>query len=190
MKKRKKNYLALQLRTHYRYLQFQKEGHSTSTEQLRIKRKLEKQKVHYLNHKSTKPPPWGENLSSFIIMAPTIERITFNHIFLIFSVPTQKMPRLLTTSASACNRLLKKAQLMGINTLALEMQDAQIAALQDIRKKWHISPAFSVEFIAYYMDRNERLKGMKEMLEKLLEENKILLEEQQILRTKYDEVII
>ncbi|XP_045469446.1 PHD finger protein 14 isoform X2 [Harmonia axyridis] len=162
VKKRKKNYLALQLRTHYRYLQFQKEGHSTSVEQLRIKRKLEKQKVHYLNHKSSKPLPW---------------------------VPTQKMPRLLTTSASACKRLLKKAQLMGIDTLALEMQDAQIAALQDIRKKWHISPAFSVEFIAYYMDRNDRLKGMKDTLEKLLEENKALLEEQQTLRTKYDELL-
>ncbi|XP_044756920.1 PHD finger protein 14 isoform X2 [Coccinella septempunctata] len=162
VKKRKKNYLALQLRTHCRFMQFQKEGHSTSAEQLRIKRKLERQKVHYSNQKSLKPPPW---------------------------VPTQKMPRLLTTSASACKRLLKKAQLMGIDTLALEMQDAQIAALQDIRKKWHISPAFSVEFIAYYMDRNDRLKGMKETLEKLLEENKVLLEEQQILRTKYDELL-
>ncbi|KAK9880980.1 hypothetical protein WA026_014330 [Henosepilachna vigintioctopunctata] len=162
VKKRKKNYLALQLRTHFRYMQFQKEGHSTSPEQLRIKRKLEKQKLHYLSHKSLKPPPW---------------------------VPTQKMPRLLTTSASACKRLLKKAQLMGIDTLALEMQDSQIAALQDIRKKWHIAPAFSVEFIAYYLDRNERLKSMKETLEKLLEENKVLLEEQQLLRNQYDEVL-
>ncbi|KAL3276919.1 hypothetical protein HHI36_012287 [Cryptolaemus montrouzieri] len=162
VKKRKKNYLALQLRTHSRLIEFQKEGHSTSVEQLRIKRKLEKQKLHYMSHKSLKPPPW---------------------------VPTQKMPRLLTTSASACRRLLKKAQLMGIDTLALEMQDAQIAALQDIRKKWHIAPAFSVEFIAYYLDRNDRLKSMKETLEKLLEENKILLHDQQTLRSKYDELL-
>lgn len=98
------------------------------------------------------------------------------------------MPRLLTTSASACRKLLKKAELMGIDTSALEMQEAQVAALVDIRKKWHIPPAFTVEFIAYYLDRNDRLKGMKDTLEKLLENNRSLLEEQQQLRARYDQV--
>lgn len=41
-------------------------------------------------------------------------------------VPTQKMPRLLTTSASACRRLILKAELMGIDTDALEFQEAQV----------------------------------------------------------------
>ncbi|XP_018579078.1 PHD finger protein 14 isoform X2 [Anoplophora glabripennis] len=162
VKKRKRNYLALQLRTHYRKYQFEQEGHKDTPEQVRIQRKLEKQKVHYLNHKALKPPPW---------------------------VPTQKMPRLLTTSASACRKLLRKAELMGINTLALEMQEAQAAALVDVRKKWHIPPAFTVEFIAYYLDRNDRLKEMKTTLEKLMEDNKNLLDEQQHLRVKYDEVL-
>jgi hypothetical protein len=100
------------------------------------------------------------------------------------------MPRLLTTSASACRKLLRKAELMGINTMVLEMQEAQTAALVDVRKKWHIPPAFTVEFIAYYLDRNDRLKGMKDTLEKLLDNNRHLLEEQQDLRVKYDEVIV
>ncbi|KRT80043.1 PHD finger motif containing protein, partial [Oryctes borbonicus] len=165
VKRRKRNYLALQLRTHYRRLQFEKEGHSETPEQLRIKRKLEKQKQHYLNLKTLKTPPW------------------------VLSVPTQKMPRLLTTSASACRKLLKKAELMGINTPALEMQETQIAALVDVRKKWHIPPAFTVEFIAYYLDRNDRLKGMKDALEKLLENNKTLLEEQKALRNRYDDML-
>lgn len=107
---------------------------------------------------------------------------------IIVLVPTQKMPRLLTTSASACRKLLRKAELMGIDTSALEMQEAQVAALVDIRKKWHIPPAFTVEFIAYYLDRNDRLKGMKDTLQKLLENNRNLLEEQQSLRAKYDQV--
>lgn len=107
---------------------------------------------------------------------------------MFFVVPTQKMPRLLTTSASACRKLLRKADLMGINTMVLEMQEAQAAALVDVRKKWHISPAFTVEFIAYYLDRNDRLKGMKDTLEKLLVANKELSEEQQTLRARYDEV--
>lgn len=99
------------------------------------------------------------------------------------------MPRLLTTSASACRKLLRKADLMGIDTSALEMQEAQVAALVDIRKKWHIPPAFTVEFIAYYLDRNDRLKGMKNTLEKHLETNRVLLEEQQVLRSKYDDLL-
>lgn len=52
------------------------------------------------------------------------------------------MPRLLTTSASACRRLLHKAEVMGIDTQALEIQEAHIASLVDIRKKWHIPAAF------------------------------------------------
>lgn len=104
-------------------------------------------------------------------------------------VPTQKMPRLLTTSASACRKLLRKAELMGIDTLALEMQETQVSALVDIRKKWHIPPAFTVEFIAYYLDRNDRLKGMKDTLEKLLDTNRNLLDDQQSLRTQYDQLL-
>lgn len=46
---------------------------------------------------------------------------------LLFLVPTQKMPRLLTTSASACRRLILKAELMGIDTDALEFQEAQVS---------------------------------------------------------------
>jgi hypothetical protein len=63
-------------------------------------------------------------------------------ILLLISVPTQKMPRLLTTSASAYRKLLRKAELMGIDAQALEIQEAQVAALVDVRKKWHIPPAF------------------------------------------------
>lgn len=99
------------------------------------------------------------------------------------------MPRLITTSASACLKLLRKAEQMGIDTTTLELHEAQLAALADIRKKWHIPPAFTVEFIAYYLDRNERLRDMKATLESLMDDNKTLLEEQQKLRAEYDEVI-
>ncbi|XP_050296490.1 PHD finger protein 14 isoform X2 [Anthonomus grandis grandis] len=162
VKRRKRNYLALQLRNEYRRIKFQKEGHMETPEQVRIQRKLAKQRVHYLEYKKKKNAPW---------------------------VPTQKMPRLITTSASACRKLLRKAEQMGIDTSELEMHDAQIATLADIRKKWHIPPAFTVEFIAYYLDRNERLRGMKATLEQFMEENKVLLDEQQKLRTQYDEVL-
>ena len=75
-------------------------------------------------------------------------------IFNFVTVPTQKMPRLLTTSASAYRKLLRKAELMGIDTQALEIQEAQVAALVDVRKKWHIPPAFRynlLHFKFYFM---------------------------------------
>lgn len=77
------------------------------------------------------------------------------------------MPRLLTTSASACRQLARKAELMDVDTTALEAQEAQVVALVDVRKKWHIAPAFSVEFIGYYLDRNLRMTSMKRRLQEL-----------------------
>ncbi|XP_065156996.1 PHD finger protein 14-like isoform X2 [Atheta coriaria] len=162
VKKRKRNYLAIQVRTHFRKLQFEAAGFTETPEQVRIQRKLQKKRMHYKALKLTRQQPW---------------------------VPTQKMPRLLTTSASACKKLIRKAELMGIDTPSLEMQEAQMAALVDIRKKWHIPPAFSVEFVAYYLDRNERLKSMKDSLEHLLDNNKVLLGEQTELRAKYDQLL-
>lgn len=61
VRRRKRNYLALQLRTHYRRLEFEQEGHADTPEQVRIQRKLKKQKEHYFSHKVLKAPPWGNN---------------------------------------------------------------------------------------------------------------------------------
>lgn len=65
-----------------------------------------------------------------------------------------------------------------------------MAALADVRKKWHIPPAFSVEFIGYYLDRITRLNEIKTSLQEQLESNKNLVEEQQKLRDDYDLVRI
>lgn len=140
----------------------QNKSEKSSLEQLRIERKLKKHKLKYIANKETRNDPW---------------------------VPTQKMPRLLNTSASACKKLITKSELMGIDTAAMEFQEAQMAALTDVRKKWHISPAFSVEFIGYYLDRTVRLKEIKQNLEEQIDSNKTLLDDQQKLRTKYDDMI-
>lgn len=65
VRRRRKNYLALQLRTHYRRLQFEQEGHSDTPEQLRIQRKLAKQREHYFGHKVLKAAPWGKKNTIF-----------------------------------------------------------------------------------------------------------------------------
>lgn len=59
VKKRKRNYLALQLRNHYRRVQLDNINKMADPEQQRIQKKLEKQRVHYLNLKTLKQPPWG-----------------------------------------------------------------------------------------------------------------------------------
>lgn len=99
------------------------------------------------------------------------------------------MPRLLSTSASACRKLMLKAELMDIDTAAIEFQEAQMAALADVRKKWHIPPAFSVEFIGYYLDRIARLRDIKTSLQQQTSLNQKLVDQQQQLRTAYDDQI-
>ncbi|KAH0554882.1 hypothetical protein KQX54_013616 [Cotesia glomerata] len=162
VRRRRRNWLALQIRAQYRQELLKQPGHLDTEEQRRIQRKLAKHRHKYLAHKASKQPPW---------------------------VPTQKMPRLLTTSASACRQLARKAELMGIETAALEAQEAQLVALVDVRKKWHIPPAFSVEFIGYYLDRNLRVISMKRKLQELLDVNTQLLTDQQRLDRRYDEVM-
>ncbi|XP_053689184.1 PHD finger protein 14 [Sabethes cyaneus] len=160
IKHRKRNYNAIKLKAQNRKLEQEASKlEKPSPEQVRIERKLAKHRKKYVAHKETKNPPW---------------------------VPTQKMPRLLTTSATACKKLLLKAELMGIDSAAMEFQEAQMTALADVRKKWHIPPAFSVEFIGYYLDRTVRLRDIKKNLQHQVTANKRLLEEQQRLREKYD----
>lgn len=130
--------------------------------QMRINRKLQKYQTKYANHKQSRPEPW---------------------------VPTQKMSRLITTSASACNRLLAKASLMEVDVDLLEQQDMQIQSITDIRKKWHITPAFSVEFVAYYIDRISRTKELKEQLSEMVSRNSTLTKEQGHLRSEYDTLL-
>lgn len=99
------------------------------------------------------------------------------------------MPRLLSTSASACRQLMHKADLMGVDTVAVEFQETQMAALADVRKKWHIPPAFSVEFIGYYLDRTTRLLEIKASLQRQSDRNRQLVDMQQQLRTEYDDLV-
>ena len=74
------------------------------------------------------------------------------------------MPRLLTTSASAVRRLRHKAVLMDIDVEGEEIRETQVASLADVPKKWHTPPAFSVEFIAYVIDRERRISQLREQV--------------------------
>lgn len=128
-------------------------------EKARVERKLSWHRQRYLTHRAERPAPW---------------------------VPTQKMPRLLSTSPWACRQLLKKAQLMGIS------QQSHLAAesMVDVRRKWHVPPAFSLEFVSYYLDRDNRVGTMRRHLDELLQQNAELQEQEQVLRQKYDKAVL
>lgn len=163
IRKRKRNYHTFRLNMEQK--QLEKQLHKMDDPcpaQMRINRKLQKYQQKYAAHKQARPAPW---------------------------VPTQKMSRLLTTSASACRRLLAKANVMDVDVELLERQEAQVAAITDIRKKWHIAPAFSVEFVAYYLDRISRTKELKEQLASMMTRNTTLTKEQDTLRTEYDSLL-
>ena len=160
IRKRKRNYHTFRL--HMEQKQQEKKQHKLDDPcpaQMRINRKLQKYQLKYAAHKQARPEPW---------------------------VPTQKMSRLLTTSASACRRLLAKANIMDMDVDLLERQEVQVASITDIRKKWHIAPAFSVEFVAYYLDRISRTKELKEELTSMMSRNSTLTKDQDSLRKEYD----
>ncbi|XP_065206479.1 PHD finger protein 14 isoform X2 [Planococcus citri] len=162
IKKRKRNWLALQLRTQKMATQKEQELVDETTSWKRNQRKLSKYQVKYVQLKTTRAPPW---------------------------VPLQKRPRLLTTSASACRALWNKSELMGIDIASYEDTEALITTIQEIPKKWNIPPAFSVEFIGYFLDRDARVNRLKKQLSYHAENKSRLTNEQQELQKKYDAMV-
>lgn len=151
-------------RRNYLALQSQaKEKHLSDSvvteEKARIDRKLAWHRDRYVAEKEKRPQPW---------------------------VPTQKMPRLLTTSPSACKKLIKKAELLGLSS---QTHMSGTDYNMDIRRKWHVPPAFSAEFVSYYLDRNVRMVSMQHRLDELLQQNSQLQEQEQGLRQNYEQLV-
>lgn len=60
VRRRRRNWLALQMRAQYRQQMLKQPNHLDTDEQRRIQRKLAKHRHKYLAHKSSRPPPWGK----------------------------------------------------------------------------------------------------------------------------------
>lgn len=125
IKHRKRNFNGLQLKLDHRLNeQVNKKMEQPSVAHQRIERKLKKHRNKYISNKQIKSEPWGKLKQGDTF---PLYYFGFNCFFFYkYLVPTQKMPRLLTTSASACRKLILKAELMGIDTAALEFQEAQV----------------------------------------------------------------
>ena len=104
-------------------------------------------------------------------------------------MPTQKMSRLLLTSSKAIRKLQRKAELHEWNVEAMEEEEANKQVVADIRKKWHVAPALTVEYFAYYHDRATRLKEMQENLAEAMNVNTRLKEEDDATVAKYKDLV-
>lgn len=98
----------------------------------------------------------------------------------------QRVGRSLMTSPSLIIRLTRKSELMGLDPKSafMSVQDEMEMA----RQKWHIPPAFNLEFVAYCIDRATRMVTMKKSNSDLMKQNAALKEKESALREKYNSI--
>uniref|UniRef100_A0A8D8SDC7 PHD finger protein 14 n=1 Tax=Cacopsylla melanoneura TaxID=428564 RepID=A0A8D8SDC7_9HEMI len=162
IKKRKRNFLSMTTRSALMRRQRELEARANEKTYVRIQRKLGKYKVKYVDMKSLRNPPW---------------------------VPTQKLARPITSSATLCRALYKKAGLMEVDTGAVAAAQSDLDTLADMNKKWHIPLAFNVEFVAYFLNRNSRLGKLSREQNTLAAENEKLQSEASRVQSNYDELV-
>jgi hypothetical protein len=95
-----------------------------------------------------------------------------------------RVSRMLLTSPSLIIRLTKKSELLGLDPSSafMTIQDEMEMA----RQKWHIPPAFNLEFVAYCQDRTTRMIAMNKKHKELINQNISLKKEEASLRQRYN----
>ncbi|KAL0962129.1 hypothetical protein UPYG_G00336090 [Umbra pygmaea] len=124
---KRKNYLALQ--SYCKVSLLDKEKQLAPEAQARITTRLQQYRAKAELSRNTRPQAW---------------------------VPREKLPRPLTSSASAIRKLMRKAELMGISTDIFPVDTSDISASVDGRRK-HKQPALTADFVNYYLERNMRM---------------------------------
>ncbi|XP_054619025.1 PHD finger protein 14 isoform X2 [Dunckerocampus dactyliophorus] len=124
---KRKNYLALQ--SYCKVSLQEREKQLTPEAQARITTRLQQYRTKAELSRNTRPQAW---------------------------VPREKLPRPLTSSASAIRKLMRKAELMGISTDIFPVDPSDTNATMDGRRK-HKQPALTADFVNYYLERNMRM---------------------------------
>ncbi|XP_036371615.1 PHD finger protein 14 isoform X2 [Megalops cyprinoides] len=124
---KRKNYLALQ--SYCKMSLQEREKQLTPEAQARISTRLQQYRAKAELSRNTRPQAW---------------------------VPREKLPRPLTSSASAIRKLMRKAELMGISTDIFPVDTSDTSASVDGRRK-HKQPALTADFVNYYLERNMRM---------------------------------
>ncbi|XP_043237459.1 proline-rich protein 36-like isoform X1 [Amphibalanus amphitrite] len=135
---------------------YQRGEHPHKMEPARLQRKLGRVQQKYRDTALTRKPKW---------------------------TPSMKLPRPVASSPYLLRCLQRRAALMGVD---LE-QENQAAAAQvtDVSRKWHLPPAFSMEFVSYFLDRSHRMTSMSRSLKELMNEKAALQRQENTLRESY-----
>ena len=96
-----------------------------------------------------------------------------------------KKPRMLHTAAYM-DKFLTKAALMGHDVKALELEEKHERIASNVKRKWNILPGISVEYAAYYIDRELRLTNLADQCEKLEKEKLQLIDKHAGLKSAYE----
>uniref|UniRef100_G3N477 PHD finger protein 14 n=1 Tax=Gasterosteus aculeatus TaxID=69293 RepID=G3N477_GASAC len=102
-------------------------------------------------------------------------------------VPREKLPRPLTSSASAIRKLMRKAELMGISTDIFPVDTSDTNASLDGRRK-HKQPALTADFVNYYLERNMRMIQIQDNISEQKNLKDKLESEQEKLHVEYNKV--
>ncbi|XP_034016207.1 PHD finger protein 14 isoform X2 [Thalassophryne amazonica] len=102
-------------------------------------------------------------------------------------VPREKLPRPLTSSASAIRKLMRKAELMGISTDIFPVDTSDANTSLDGRRK-HKQPALTADFVNYYLERNMRMIQIQDNISDQKSLKDKLESEQEKLHVEYNEL--
>ena len=165
IKRRKRSYMLhlVQSRLRRQKIKANRTGPDIESTDERILRKLNRSQVHYKAERVRGHDPW---------------------------VPTQKLPRLLSTSASAIRKLQRMGEIHHhIDADEQVRQEVQVMSIVEAKKKWGVTPAFNVEYVAYYQDRERRIKDLKKQISYERKDFEDLRNEDTDVMNKYNEVI-
>uniref|UniRef100_A0A6Q2XWX3 PHD finger protein 14 n=1 Tax=Esox lucius TaxID=8010 RepID=A0A6Q2XWX3_ESOLU len=155
---KRKNYLALQ--SYCKVSLQDKEKQLAPEAQARITTRLQQYRAKAELSRNTRPQAW---------------------------VPREKLPRPLTSSASAIRKLMRKAELMGISTDIFPVDTSDISASVDGRRK-HKQPALTADFVNYYLERNMRMIQIQDNISEQKNLKDKLESEQEKLHVDYNKL--
>ncbi|XP_036070665.1 PHD finger protein 14 isoform X2 [Oryzias melastigma] len=155
---KRKNYLALQ--SYCKVSLQEREKQLTPEAQARITTRLQQYRAKAELSRNTRPQAW---------------------------VPREKLPRPLTSSASAIRKLMRKAELMGISTDIFPVDTSDANASLDGRRK-HKQPALTADFVNYYLERNMRMIQIQDNISEQKSLKDKLESEQEKLHVEYNKL--
>uniref|UniRef100_A0A667ZU27 PHD finger protein 14 n=1 Tax=Myripristis murdjan TaxID=586833 RepID=A0A667ZU27_9TELE len=155
---KRKNYLALQ--SYCKVSLQEREKQLAPEAQARITTRLQQYRAKAELSRNTRPQAW---------------------------VPREKLPRPLTSSASAIRKLMRKAELMGISTDIFPVDTSDTNASMDGRRK-HKQPALTADFVNYYLERNMRMIQIQDNISEQKNLKDKLESEQEKLHVEYNKL--